>query len=331
MKILQVLPYAECGGTEKAVSLLSEGLTNRNHDITVFSPKGPGLDFFSNVEFLEMPLPSLFQPFRRRQIISKIACNFDLIHIHAARELVSDYGIPVVFTPHSYYNKFDALMVSLFAKKANIICFTNWESSLLQGLGVSKTHVIPNGIKTPSLVDKRENYHNQPPKIGYLGRLEKDKGLDILLTELAKVDLPYELLIAGTGTQESALKKLAKKLKIPVKFLGLVSPFLFLQTLDIFVLPSRTETFGLALVEAMASRLACVTSNVCGLSEIVADAGICVPHNQLSSSITTLLTNEKLRKQLGDKAVLRFQEHYTADKMVAATEDLYCQLVSEAS
>ncbi len=322
MKILQVLPYAENGGTEKAAALLTEGLITLGHKVTILAPKGPALKLFSEAEYLELPLNLI----KRYSLIRQAAADFDLVHIHAARELVREYGLPIVFTPHAYYNRLDAWMVKLFARQVDVVCFTNWEASLLKSLGINKTHVIPNGIKEPPIL---EHTTNAVPRIGYLGRLTKDKGIDFLLKEMAKVHLPYELVIAGEGKLEEDLKQMAKELNVPAHFVGRVEPYSFLATIDIFVLPSKTETFGLALVEAMATGLPCVTSNVCGLPEIVADTGLAVPHSRLSLSITKLLVDENLRKELGTKARARFLVNYSFLEMVKATEKLYREVITK--
>lgn len=321
MKILQVLPYAENGGTEKAVALLTEGLITLGHKVTVLSPQGPALKLFSQVEHLEMPKKLI----KRNSLIRQVAADFDLVHIHAARELVRDYGIPIVFTPHSYYNRLDVWMVKLFASQVDVVCFTNWEASLLKSLGINKIHVIPNGIKEPPIL---AHTTSAVPRIGYLGRLTKDKGVDLLIKEVARINLPYELLIAGEGKLEDDLKQLAKELKVPVRFVGRVEPNSFLAGIDIFVLPSRTETFGLALVEAMALGLPCVTSNVCGLPEIVADTGLAVPHGSLATAITKLLADKSLRKDLGTKARNRFLANFSFWGMVKATEELYLEVIT---
>lgn len=322
MKILQVVPYSEIGGTEKAAALLSCGLAAKGHKVTVLCPEGPGRKLFAGLE-LEL-LPQSF--LQRRRLIRMLAPAYDLIHIHAARELVAAYQKPVVFTPHSYYNRLDQLMVGVFAKKASVICFTRWEEQLLQDLGLRKTAVIPNGIGDAILpAERNEGF---PLKIGYMGRLAKDKGLDLLLGELAKVKEPYQLLIAGVGKEEEKLQAIAKELGIPAVFLGIQEPAAFLSSIDIFVLPSRTETFGLALVEAMSAGLCCVAADVCGLKEILGDAGITVPHDELAQALEKLLQDRGLRESLGKKARERFLSCYTEERMISDTEKFYVSLLN---
>ncbi len=232
----------------------------------------------------------------------------------------------MVFTPHSYYNRLDQLMVGVFAKKASVICFTRWEEQLLQDLGLRKTAVIPNGIGDAILpAERNEGF---PLKIGYMGRLAKDKGLDLLLRELAKVKEPYQLLIAGVGKEEEKLQAIAKELGIPAVFLGIQEPAAFLSSIDIFVLPSRTETFGLALVEAMSAGLCCVAADVCGLKEILGDAGITVPHDELAQALEKLLQDRGLRESLGKKARERFLSCYTEERMISDTEKFYVSLLN---
>lgn len=321
MKILEVLPYGQRGGTEKAFSILSQGLIERDHKVTVLIPDGPGITFFKETK-LELLPPGCLQ---RRKMIVNLLKEYDLVHIHAARELVKDYNKPVVFTPHSYYNQLDRLMVRVFARKAQIICFTEWEKMMLTRLGLKKITVIPNGILQPPSLEKTND--RALLRIGYLGRLTKDKGLDMLFKELVKLEEPYELVIAGEGKEEENLKHQARILKLPVTFVGFQEAYAFLSTLDIFVLPSRTETFGIALVEAMSQGLALVAADVCGLKEIVGSAGLVVSHHSLASALKKVIRDKDLRESLGNRAKERFAKCYTSEKMVTETEKLYLSLL----
>ena len=321
MRILQVVPYAELGGTEKAVGTLSRGLVQRGHEVLVLTPTGPGHIYFDGLKWERLP----DSPWQRRARIRRMAPFFDLVHIHAARELVLSCSRPVVFTPHSYYNALDRFAVRLCAQSATVICFTEWEKGMLQRLGLGKLAVIPNGLEEVPLLRKPQT--NTPPRIGYLGRLTKDKGLDLLFRELVKVQAPYELWIAGRGKEEKKLKALAAALNLPVTFLGFQEPFSFLNSLDIFVLPSRTETFGLALIEAMSQGLCCVAADVCGLGEILGDAGITAPHSRLGEALEEALQKSDLRETLGERARQRFLRYYTEERMIRETEGLYLTLV----
>jgi len=108
---------------------------------------------------------------------------------------------------------------------------------------------IPIGLNLFPM-DKKENTYN----IGVLGRLAKDKRVDILIKSFLKANiLNSNLLIGGTGPEEEKLKKIAKNDE-RIKFLGFIPNEKvndFYNSLDVFVFPTQTEGYGLPIVEAM--------------------------------------------------------------------------------
>jgi glycosyltransferase involved in cell wall biosynthesis len=118
---------------------------------------------------------------------------------------------------------------------------------------------------------------------GSVGRLSDEKGFDIALKALSvlKTKLPHAFfLILGDGDSRSALESAANNSGLQDRFfiLGFDNhPLQFLQELDVFVLPSRMEAFGLALVEAMSLGLPCIAADVGGTKEILDEtAGILI-------------------------------------------------------
>jgi glycosyltransferase involved in cell wall biosynthesis len=116
-----------------------------------------------------------------------------------------------------------------------------------------------------------------PPRIGTLGRLHAEKGFDILLEAAARLrDLgrDFRLTIAGEGQAEADLKALTAKLGLDaqVDFPGWVSPpESLLGELDLFVCSSRTESFGLVVIEAMAAGAPVVATDIEGPRILLAE------------------------------------------------------------
>jgi glycosyltransferase involved in cell wall biosynthesis len=184
-----------------------------------------------------------------------------------------------------------------------------------------RVRVIPNGVEfdsttpRPDAVEARKllDLPIDQPIVGALGRLDVAKGHDDLLRSWRHVLARHPqatLAIAGDGGERSALQSLAERLGITrsVRLLGHCWHVpRFLATLDVFAMPSRTETFGLALLEALAAGLPCVASAVGGLPEVLGDAGVLVPPRSpdlLGPAIARVLDDPARRASLGVDEVL---------------------------
>jgi len=147
-----------------------------------------------------------------------------------------------------------------------------------QGFSAEKIEVIHNGAPLPpdtfSVSDtKRTSPAGKAESVlGYLGRLEKVKGCDLLLQAFKQVHeatSEVTLKIAGVGSQEEELHKLSDSLGLAesVQFLGWQDTYSFFSNIDVLVAPSRAEAFGLSIVEAQRAGKAIVAFDVGGISE----------------------------------------------------------------
>lgn len=130
------------------------------------------------------------------------------------------------------------------------------------------------------------------PVVGALGRLHVNKGFDILMQAAALLrerDIRVKLQIAGDGPEEDTLKTLAARLGLgteDLEFTGWVTgPADYLTKLDLFVLPSRVEPFGLVVVEAMAAGVPVISSDIDGPRTILrsGELGLMVPREDPSA------------------------------------------------
>src|SRR5690606_15493326 len=102
----------------------------------------------------------------------------------------------------------------------------------------------------------------------------------------------------------------------------------FLAKLDIFVVPSRFESFGVAAVEAQACGLPVIVSNVGGLPEVVENnvTGLVVENENIelfAESMKTLIQDEKLRKQFSKNAIDRVKKYYDWEKNLDLMISIY--------
>lgn len=158
-------------------------------------------------------------------------------------------------------------------------------------------------------------------KIIFVGRLEEDKNLALLVEAL--VGLPCELNLVGNGSQKEKIENYAKKNGVQVNFLGKISqerlPEEFHKS-SIFVLPSCSEGNPKALLEAMSSGLACVGTNVKGVREVIDDmeTGLLaeLTEESLHEKIKTLLENKDLRDRLGANARNKIIRDYSLENIL---------------
>jgi glycosyltransferase involved in cell wall biosynthesis len=198
------------------------------------------------------------------------------------------------------------------------------------GRGVVRTvyNAVPEGAPPASPPSR-----NGATVIG-VGRLEHQKGFDVLIDAIARVPTG-RLLLVGEGTERRALEQRASRLGVAdrVQITGWVeNPRALLDTADVFALPSRFEGFPLAVVEAMFAALPVVAADVGSISEAVIhdETGLLVEPDHvdaLASALQRLLGDEERRRRLGHAGRRLALARFTADGMARAYMDLYRELV----
>lgn len=192
-----------------------------------------------------------------------------------------------------------------------------------------KVHVIPHGVPLPLQASEG---NGRVPQLLFVGRLSPEKGLDVLLRALALLPdrLPFHLTVAGDGPLRHELEELASHLGLNgrVAWRGFCQqPADLLGVSDVCVVPSRTESFGLAVVEAMAAGVACVASCTGGIREMIINGldGLLVapddPH-ALAERLEDVLTDGQLRTALGRAARDTALTRYSQQRMIRETLDL---------
>ena len=209
---------------------------------------------------------------------------------------------------------------------------TSRDVERLVGLRSGSVRTIHNGV--PDVVLEPAPHPHSGPLIGSIGRLEKQKGYDILIRAVAAVD-GASLVLVGEGSERPGLQRLAAELGIAERIVWAGwsdEPRRFLATFDVFVLSSRFEGFPLALLEAMLAPTAVVATDVGSVAEAVRDGetGLLVPGEDpaaLASAIRRLLADGELRRQLSERGRSFVLARFTADRMTRAFESLYAELL----
>jgi glycosyltransferase involved in cell wall biosynthesis len=207
-----------------------------------------------------------------------------------------------------------------------------------------KGRCIPNGIELDSFAQRTSTAKNQllanlgragvPLVFGIVGRLNAAKDHACLLQAMASLVKQHKdvhLVIVGDGECRSELEDKTASLGLAqvVTFLGRRGDVShLLMAFDVFVLSSRTEGYSLALVEAAATALPIVATNVGGNGEIVTDGvtGLLVPKEDpraLCDAMLRLACDEPLRVKMGLAAQEWAQRVGSLDAMAKAYERLY--------
>lgn len=175
------------------------------------------------------------------------------------------------------------------------------------------------------------------PRIGFVGRIEPVKGLDVLLDAARRSALDGTFVIAGDGSDKERLKGRTREMGLgervrylpPVAFSGLPR---FLRGLDVLVLPSVTllplhrEQFGRVLVEAMAAGTPVVGSDSGAIPEVIGNAGLVVPEGDavaLGEAIRRVIGDKSLARELSERGIKRASEYYAWPAIARLTRVMY--------
>jgi len=289
----------------------------------------------------------------------------DLLHLHSAkagylgRLAARGTDIPTIYTPHAFpfqrttdwfrflYRRIER---KLAAETAGIICVSAGEAeeALDAGLPEEKLVVIPNGLDidawpliTPEQRAEARTLYGIAPEemvVGALARVTTQKGFDLLLqaAEETLFDFPTSrVIIWGDGPQRRALRRLAKRLRLPrVEFLrGMDDPHRTYAAMDVYCAPSRWEAGPYGVLEAMACGLPIVASNVSGhvdylVDEVNAKLFEADLPGPLAGVLHAMLADQDVRDAFGAAARRHVEATFPLSRMVEATAAVYRAVVA---
>jgi len=194
-----------------------------------------------------------------------------------------------------------------------------------------RSHVIYNGIPVDAFATAPKD---EPPMLLMTGRLLHRKGFIETLQALETIDAPVQVHIAGDGPARAEIEAAAARLRCPVVFHGWVTDPATLRSLyaraSILSLASENESAGMSLIEAMASRVAVISSNISGCAEMVGTDGILVrPRHvdDLRAALARLLQDPHQMHELAGKGLRRAREVFD----IPIGVDRYLQLLASAA
>ena len=197
----------------------------------------------------------------------------------------------------------------------------------------SKVAVIPNGLDFAPF--RPHGPHGRPLRnVIVVANLRPEKGHDVLIDAAVQVlarvpDVRFDVVGGGPELYTLLARCEARQVRHAFRFLGHQDDVAGrLAVADLFVLPSRSEAFPNAVLEAMAARLPIVASDVGGISELIDDnrTGLLVPAGDpdaLADRLLRIMADPALAARLGDAARVAAETRYSFERMVAAFDSLY--------
>lgn len=273
--------------------------------------------------------------------------KIDLIHCHVAYPagilgmmLAKDFKVPYVITEHyggfvglfrSAIHKF--LILRAIRKATYLSTVSEFSARIIKKYTTAPIEIIPNPIDVTKFRLKKEHRKSDGTIVaGFLGGLDSDvKGLDVLLVALSILKpARLKVKIGGGGRLLENYKALAKKLNVEkyCNFLGAIPAeerFEFYADLDFFVLSSRRESFGVVLLEAMASGVPVLATRCGGPEEIVdRETGILVENENAQALAGGLEKMMKMYMRFDPFRIrTRVEERFGKDVFLKKTEVFY--------
>lgn len=318
------------GGGEVHVKELTGALRDRGHDVSV-AGRGEGpLEPDYRLPFLNSA--DVYSALRLRRIIRRE--TFDIVHAHVAR----DYPIVACALWGMDNPKLVLTRQLIFPVRGNPIyrrvdgwiVTTDQILRSIDHLRPGATKIVPNWVDTRRF-EYQEQPFRKPVVLGLLGQVSPHKGHDDALEALRRLGSGYRLLVAGSGevAYVDSLRAAAGDLR--VEFAGFVRPEEFLPRIDILLVPSWEEPFGIVVVEAMAAGVNVIATDAGGPPEILdwGKAGVLVPPRDpeaLARAVERLAADEGLYGELRRRAHERVTGRYDISLAVPRIEEFYQML-----
>lgn len=352
MKVLLVVPRLNIGGAESYVYTLATGLKDKGIAVVIASGGGylahklstEGIQHF----YCPIRLNKYIAAKRLASIIQRE--NITLVHAnstaaaYATAIACKQTQIPWVMTAHGVFGINEANKGIKYANK--VICVSDFlKKHLLDRtkMDISRFTTIYNGVDLKEFNNKAENkdfrtqwnLEENDFVVALIGRMATLNGKGHYDMINAMASLPntnhWKLLVVGKGKAawRIKLKSFLAKLGNRIKFVGHQTDIPnVIRACDLLILPSKIETFGLVLAEAMAMGKPVIAYEVGGTSEAIEDrvSGFLVPKGdaaKMFSLIDELNKNRELLHNIGQNGMQRVQSRFNSTLMVEKTIAVY--------
>lgn len=352
MKILHVGEYVN-GGVATYLKTLLNGLQKYNDIenyllISEYKSQKNWDDITKKIFYYKYKrsIVNIFSAIKQiHEVIEKV--NPDIIHVHSTWAglfvrlpyLFRKKKVKIIYQPHGwaflmdtskYKKNIYALVERILSIPTDkIINISNYEQNkaIKYGLDKNKMIMIYNGVEDKiNKSNLKLNWNDNKINLLFVGRLDRQKGLDLFLDVYDKMKLEnIHLYVIGTSVLDDNLPQNTEN----ITYLGWVDNKdidAYYQACDAVIMPSRWEGFGLVAIEAMRNSKPVIVSNRGALPELIKNNknGYIFDMNDLNSLVSILPKLDKSKlKLLGINARKIFLENFLADKFVDNIYYLY--------
>lgn len=370
----------QINGVVTSIELFANELRRRGHEVYIFCPRQENIFSREKKEKFVYRIPSFkFRPYPEYRgaiptpgIFKKIKnIRPDVIHVQTPASLgfigmiMAKYmKIPLVMSYHTLLEEYIKYFLLIFRGKSSIesiaerimkrytkFFFNKADFVIVPSLVIKKSlkkygvkrqvEILPTGINVSDFSVTRKPEKTKPTVI-YVGRLGKEKSIDLVLKafKLVLKKKDCRLLIVGDGPDRKRLEGLSREMGVEnsVEFIGymehgeLIKSGLY-SVADVFVSASTTETQGLTILEAFAGGCPVVVADALGFRDFVKNGKngfLFRPRNanELSEKIYNVLNNRKLRQRLSANAN-KSAEMYDIKICANRLENIYKKLAGQ--
>ena len=326
--------------------------------------------FFRNISNTLAYQYKFFLPSEGYDTIRKEILSVDAVHTHefftplaiATSYFAKKYKIPFIVSAHGTLDAFHLghratakrIFMYIFGNKiltntSSFIAATKEEISEYKTLGVDgeKISLIRNGVDIGEFYSlpkkgsfrKKYNLSSNTNTLLYIGRINKLKGLDMLVKGFTSITKNTTSVLVIAGSDDGYLREIKKRVNelnisqkviFPGKLFGKEKLAAFADC-DVFVYPSPSEGFSIAILEAAASGLPLLITDGCKFPEVgIKNAGIVVnsDSDSISKGLKYLLENKIRLQKMGVNAKRLVQQNYSIEKMTQNLEKVYKMVLS---
>jgi L-malate glycosyltransferase len=361
IRVLHVIDHLGYGGAPLVVKSLVEAMpTDRIENLVcALRPNARAVDIKAAVVTLECRKYS----FATVKAIGRLCAEheIDIVHAHLQKAIISSLlaapRIDSALILHEHGAIFRGgtgcvyrWFLRRFGSRARVVVANSQATGSAMrrvlGHGDVPVETVFNAVDTrrfdparhdPKAARRRLDLADEAVVVGFVGRLDVCKGIDLLLKAariLCQADRRYRFVIVGEGNERDRLERMTARLDLKryVLFTGLCeNPAELMGAFDMGVIPSRREAFGVTAIELMCMGVPVIASPVGGLPEHVQDhqTGILLPRldaGAIAEAIRELTDDRALREGIVERA-RAYARRLSGDEQARAMENLYARTI----